>query len=357
MVCTIWMGVIIASIFLSGCSRKEKPELFRYQGSFLGVFDTVTSVVGYAPDKETFTAYMEMIQEELMQYHRLYDIYHDYEGMNNLKTVNDQAGKAPVIVDEKIIDLLTEAQQMYEETEGHMNIAMGSLLSVWHQYRSAGIDDPQHAELPPMEKLKKAAEHMDIEKMKIDKEASTVYLEDEEMRLDVGAVAKGYAVEQVGRRLEEQGIKSILLNVGGNTKAIGTKPDGSLWEVGIQNPDLKSEEAYLHVMELADQSLVNSGTYQRYYTVEGKQYHHIIHPEQLVPWNQYTAVTILCEDSGRADAFSTALFNMDPEEGKAWVERQDDVEAMWVYPDGREEYSSGFMKFFSKRRMKNGIFF
>lgn len=296
------------AFLLTGCAKEEEPELTRYQGNFLGVFDTVTTVVGYTPDKETFTAYMETLREELQEYHRLYDIYNDYEGINNLKTVNDNAGIQPVKVDSRIIDLLTEGEEMYEETDGRMNIAMGSVLSIWHDYRTEGIDDPLNAELPPMEKLKEAAEHTDINRMKIDREASTVYLEDPDMRLDVGAVAKGYATEMVCRSLKEQGFTHALVNVGGNTRAIGDKPGGGMWEVGVQNPDLGSKQAYLHVMELADQTLVTSGTYQRYYTVDGKQYHHIIHPELLMPWDRYTAVSILCGDSGRCGrAFHRSL--------------------------------------------------
>lgn len=340
----ILTGVCAASILLTGCGKAE-PELFRYQGSFLGVFDTVTSVVGYTPDEETFAGYMEELQDVLEEYHRLYDIYNDYEGISNIKTINDHAGVKPVVVDEKIIDLLTESQEMYQESGGRINVAMGSVLSIWHDYREEGIDDPEQAALPSMEELQEASRHTDISRMKIDREASTVYLEDPEMSLDVGAVAKGYATEMACRMLEEQGLTSALVNVGGNTRAIGTKPDGSKWQVGVQNPDLDSEEAYLHVMELDNQSLVNSGTYQRYYTVDGKQYHHIIHPELLMPWDRYTAVAILCEDSGRADALSTAVFNMEPEEGLAFVESQEDVEAMWVYPDGTEDYSSGFLEY------------
>lgn len=341
----ILTGACTASTLLTGCGRKAEPELFRYQASFLGVFDTVTNVVGYAPDEETFTKYMEDLQSMLEEYHQLYDIYNDYDGISNIKTINDNAGIKPVQVDSRIIDLLTEAQDMYEETDGRINVAMGSVLSIWHDYREEGTDDPEAAAIPSMEELEAASLHTDISNMKIDRDASTVYLEDPEMSLDVGAVGKGYATEMACQMLEAQGVTSALVNVGGNTRAIGTKPGGEKWQVGVQNPDLNSKEAYLHVMELDDQALVNSGTYQRYYTVNGKQYHHIIHPELLMPWDRYVDVAILCPDSGRADALSTAVFNMEPEEGMAFIESQKDVEAMWVYPDGSETYSSGFLKY------------
>ncbi|MDO5349888.1 MAG: FAD:protein FMN transferase [Lachnospiraceae bacterium] len=354
--------LILTGILLTGCSQEQThymqteesitasettggydQSLTRYQASFLGVFDTVTTMVGYSLDKDTFTAYAQELKTELEEYHQLYDIYNDYPGINNIKTINDNAGIRPVEVDVRIIDLLEEAVEMYQETGGRVNAAMGSVLSLWHHYRMEGIDDPEHAALPPMAELERLAEHTDITKLKIDRKASTVYLEDPEMSLDVGAVAKGYATEMVCRKLEEDGLLHALVSVGGNTRAIGSKPDGSLWQVGIQNPDLDSEEKNLHIMELQDLSLVQSGTYQRYYTVDGVQYHHIIHPELLMPWKEYVSVVILCPDSGLADALSTAVFNMEQEEGLEFIEDLDGVEAMWILPDGTERYSSGFL--------------
>lgn len=332
----------LCTTVLSGCAQKKEPELVRYDAQFLGLFDTVTSVVGYAEDKETFTAYAQELHDELEIYHQLYDIYNDYDGINNIKTINDNAGIQPVKVDGRILDLLEEAAEMYEKTGGRVNVAMGSVLALWHDYREEGIDDPEHSQLPPMEELKAAAEHADISKMKIDREASTVYLEDPDMSLDVGSIGKGYATEMVCRKLKEDGLDRALVSVGGNVRGIGTKPGGEKWNVGIQNPDLSSSENYLHRLAISDMSLVTSGTYQRYYTVNGKEYHHIIHPELLMPWDEYVSVSILCPDSGLADALSTAVFNMELDEGMAFVESLDHVEAMWLKPDGTEYYSSGF---------------
>ncbi|MGN0158998.1 MAG: FAD:protein FMN transferase [Brotaphodocola sp.] len=337
--------LLTASFLFTGCSRKEEAKLFRYQATFLGVFDTVTSVVGYAPDETTFTGYVQTLQKELEEYHQLYDIYHEYDGINNIRTINMHAGIEPVVVDQRIIDLLTESVELCEETNGSVNIAMGSVLSLWHDYRTEGIDDPEHASLPPKDALQKAGAHTNIDNLIIDSDASTVYLADPDMSLDVGAIAKGYATEMVCRSLQKQGFTHALVSVGGNTRAIGTKPDGSCWDVGIQNPDKEDENANLFVMELTDTSLVSSGTYQRYYTVNGSQYHHIIHPELLIPWDRYTQVTILCGNSGRADALSTAIFNMEPEEGKRFVENRIGIEAMWVFPDGSQTFSSGFQSY------------
>lgn len=141
---------------------------------------------------------------------------------------------------------------------------------------------------------------------------------DEDMSLDVGAIAKGYATKCLAEKLKEAGVTSALLSLGGNVETIGTKADGKPWRVGVQNPDTSAAKAYLHVLKLTDTCLVTSGTYQRYYEVDGVRYHHIIDQDTLMPENTYDSVTILCNDSARADALSTAVFNMDPETGMAF---------------------------------------
>ena len=124
-----------------------------------------------------------------------------YEGINNIKTINDNAGIKPVKVDKRIIDLIKFSKDMYEKTNGKTNIAFGAVLSIWHEYRTIGIEDPANAALPSEEELRIASEHTNIEDIVIDEEHSTVFLSDPLMRLDVGAVAKGYATEQVSNCL------------------------------------------------------------------------------------------------------------------------------------------------------------
>lgn len=334
------------TINLSACSNTKET---RYEASFLELFDTVTQIVGYAKNEEEFTNYAQMIYDELKEYHELYDIYNDYDGINNIKTINDNAGIEPVKVDQKIIDLLEFAKEAYEETDGKTNIALGAVLSVWHDYRTKGIDDPENAELPPMDVLEEKIQHTNIEDLIINEEESTVYLQDPEMSLDVGAIAKGYATEQVSQYIEQQGLTHAMLSVGGNVRTIGTKfldnNEEEAWSVGIQNPDLESEDTNLYILNLENYSLVTSGVYQRYYTVDGKQYHHIIDPETLMPADYFLSVSIICRDSGKADSLSTAVFNMPYEDGLKLVESLDDTEALWVFEDGSMQYSSGFENF------------
>ncbi len=342
--------VLLALILVFNLSACGSPKATRYEAEFLGLFDTLTKIVAYTQNKDEFTRYSKLIHDNLKTYHELYDIYNDYEGINNIKTINDNAGIAPVKVDRRIIDLIRFSKEWYVKTNGSMNIALGAVLRIWHDYREAGIDDPEHAELPPMELLRAAAGHTDIDKVIINEAESTVYLEDPEMSLDVGGVGKGYAVEQVCRIAEENGFTSGLISVGGNVRAIGGKEVSnkiSPWNVGIQNPDTSSEKTDLYIINLTDASLVTSGIYERYYTVGGRNYHHIIDPTTLYPSDYFASVTIICKDSGVADALAK-IINMPYEQGLELIESMPDTEALWVLKSGEMKYSTHFMDYVKK---------
>lgn len=326
--------LLLAVLLLTGCSVGKPAAPSRYEASFLGLFDTVTTMVGYAESEEAFREISQTIHDELEVYHRLFDIYHAYSGITNLKTVNDRAALEPVAVDRKIMDLLLFCRDMEQATGGMVNTAMGSVLSLWHESRSDGINNPAQAKLPDMDALREAANHTDFSKVVLDEEACTVFFADPQLKLDVGAVAKGYATARVC----ENAPAGLLVSVGGNVCATGAKPDGSSWVVGLQNPD---GDGYLHTVYVKDLSVVTSGDYQRYYTVDGVPYHHIIDPETLMPGAKWRAVSILCADSGVGDALSTALFLLDREAGQSLLD-QFDAEAMWLDGAGNEYFSPGF---------------
>lgn len=343
-------ALLLACILLLGVFPSCALQSQSYKAYSLDYFDTATTVTGYAKSQEEFDRISGEILTELGEYHRLYTIYHRFEGLENLCTVNElvEGQHRTVTVDRRIIDLLLYAKEMYTVTGGKVNIAMGSVLSIWHDYRELGMSDPASAELPPMEKLTEAAKHTDINCLIIDEESSTVTITDPAMRLDVGAIAKGYAVERVARSLEEKGITGYVINVGGNVRTVGAKGDGSPWVAGIENPDTDAEEPYVAYLNLTGKSVVTSGSYQRYYLVNGKRFHHIIDSETLMPAEGFLSVSVVCKHSGQGDALSTALFCMPFEEGLALVESLPDAEAFWVLPDGTTRQSDGFAAYITQ---------
>lgn len=325
--------LLILSLLLGGCAAKPAAAK-QYTATFLTLFDTVTTVIGPGETEEAFQIKAQKIHDDLLYYHQLFDIYQEYEGINNLKTVNDQAGIAPVTVDRVIIDLLLDCKSYYELTGGKVNAAMGSVLSLWHDARTDGLRDPRSAKLPDPDRLAAAAEHMDFDAVVIDEAASTVYLSDPQVRLDVGAIAKGWATQRVAEKAPE----GLLISVGGNVCATGPKNGDAPWVIGIQNPE---GEGNLHTLYLKEGTVVTSGDYQRTYWVEGKQYHHIIDPDTQMPSHYWRSVSVVCEDSGLADALSTALFLLPLEEGKA-LAAQCGVEVLWVDAEKQEYSTPGF---------------
>lgn len=331
------LAALMVIFLLTGCAPREKEEK-QYTATFLDLFDTVTTVVGKAESEEAFTLEAQAIRDRLLPYHQLFDIYNDYEGVNNLKTLNDHAAEEAIAVDPIILDFLLDCKEYYLLTNRKVNVAMGSVLSLWHEARMAGIEDPQHAALPDQEALDAAAEHISFDSVLIDEDTGTVSFTDPLVRLDAGAVAKGWAAQRVAQEAPE----GLLISVGGNVCATGPKdPGGTPWVVGVNNPDGGS---YLHTLNITGGSLVTSGDYQRYYTVDGKIYHHIIDPETRMPSAYWRSVTILCQDSGLADALSTALFLLPQEDGQALLDKTG-AEAMWVDGQGEIFMSPGFSNY------------
>lgn len=332
------MALVLCGLFLlmlAGCTVFQNTEPVIYEASYLDLFDTLTVIKGTGESREAFTETVEALYGELAHYHRLFDIYNAYEGVNNLKTVNDMAGIGPVEVDGAIIDLLTDCRSYYDLTGGRVNVAMGSVLQLWHEARNAGLEDPAHAKLPDMADLNAAAAHTAIDSIVIDRDSSTVFITDPAVQLDVGAVAKGWS----GQRIAEKAPEGFLISIGGNVCATGPKTaSGTPWVIGVQDP---AGEGYLHTLNVTGGSFVTSGDYQRCYTVDGRSYHHIIDPDTRMPSEYWRSVTVICSDSGLADALSTALFLLPQPEGQALLVSCG-AEAMWVDAEGGIRYSPGF---------------
>ena len=318
----------LVMIALAALLYSRKPAAQRYEAVWYDLFDTVTVLRGYASGEAEFEAEARKIHDALLEYHRLFDIYYDYSGVANLKTVNDAAGGEPVRVDPRLLDLLEFSRELYDRSGGAVDVTLGPVLALWHTARETET-------VPEAGALRAAAAHTGFDKLEINEDRLTLRLADPAARLDVGAVAKGWAAQ----RAIEAAPEGYLLSVGGNVCASGTKPDGEPWTVAIENPDGGD---YLHTLDISGGSVVTSGDYQRFFTgPDGVRYHHIIDPETLYPAKRWRAVSVLCDDSGIADGLSTALFVLDRETGEALLAAYG-AEALWVAADGAESMTDGF---------------
>jgi thiamine biosynthesis lipoprotein len=325
------------SILGNGNPKPRQAENYVY-------FDTVSQVITYAGDSsEVFEKNYDEVFEILSKYHKLFDIYNEYSGVTNLSTLNKNAGGEAMKVEPELVDFLLYAKELYTITDGEMNIMLGSVLRLWHDARTTAIGNPSKAYIPSAEALAEANLHTDISLLEIDIENSTVRITDPEASIDVGALGKGYATELAAKHLEAKGVTSYVLNIGGNIRILGHKPDGTVWKTGVTNP---RGDGYVKYINIANISCVTSGDYERYYTVDGVRYHHIIDKDTLMPSDYFSSITVLTADSGLADALSTALFSMSLDDGKAFLSGLDiEVEVLWIDKEGNQYTTEGFERY------------
>ena len=317
-----------------GCAKQPK----KFTDQSFEWFDSYHTLTAYAETQEEFDRYASLCRSVLQEYHGLLDIYHAYDGTVNLKSINESGG-AVLSVSSALLEFLCFSREIYALTDGYTNIAMGGVIDLWHQAAEQASNGETPA-LPDAQALSEALRHTDLSALQISEEAGTVALSDPVTSLNAGAVGKGYAAQKAAEALYAAGCTSFLLDVGGNVLAYGEKPDGELWRVGIRTPE--GHAGYPSAVTLSDASLVTSGSYERYFEVNGVRYHHILHPQTGYPTQDFVSVSVLCRDSALADALSTALFSMTLGDGMALLDTLDGVEAVWLLSDGQTICSQGF---------------
>jgi thiamine biosynthesis lipoprotein len=325
--------------------RESAQEEFRkFSLEFFDTFDTLVSFTAFAKNEAEFQEYAKIFHDEMVRLHRLFDVYNSYEGLINMKTLNDNAGGVPLHVDPAIAALLETAKDAYEDTEGAVNVALGPVLAVWHDLRerASAKDD---VSIPTPAELSAAAFHVSVHDVVIDQERSTVFLRYNDMRLDVGALGKGFAVQSAVELLRASGLKSGLINAGGNVAVIGTPLDGrETWSIGVRAPNGTSEKnELLDILYLSEGAVVTSGNDQRYFTVAGRRYHHIIDPQTLYPANGVNSVTVLHPNSTTADILSTAAFILPIDKARPLIARHG-AEAIWLLSNGTKFATPGYLR-------------
>ncbi len=329
------LSMTMITSFTSCSSKYEK-----YSNLFFDTFDTVIQITAFTKSQEEFDKYFDYAKNRFSELSKLYDKFYPYENINNIYTINKNAGIEPVKVEDEVIDLIKFAKEQYDNTNGIVNIAMGKVLSLWQNFISNAKNDENYP-LPTEEELNKANEYSDINAIIIDEKNKTVFIDNKDTQIDVGAVAKGFATQIVKNELTEMGLKSFFINAGGNT-TVGDKPlDGihNKWSIGIQNPDTETDfdgNSLIDAIVTTNDSIVTSGDYQRYVMYKGRRIHHIINGNTLQPADLYRGVTVVTKDSGLADIYSTALFCMNYETGKAFAQKND-IKVLWIFADGKIE--------------------
>lgn len=339
---------------LCGCGKKD--EL--YSDIFSEPFNTWFTVMSYESSESDFKDYYEFVKDEFTRLHQLYDKYNDYEGVNNIKTINDNAGIQPVKVEADLYNLIDTAIYYQQQISDQVNIAFGSVLNIWHNYRE--LND---GSVPTLAELQEANQYTDINNIVLDEENMTVYISDSNTNLDVGAIAKGYACEIVKQKLISLGYDDFLISAGGNVISYGKraekrKPNSisqyipaalEYYVVDVESPKSGAYENVSKILSYCvqnNESIVTSGDYQRYFIGnDGKSYHHLIDPQTLYPGEYCRSLTIITENSGLADFLSSTLFLMTPEDGINLINSLNvEVDAIWLLNDGTLLHTNGIIE-------------
>lgn len=340
----------------------ENVKYEKYSSTMTGAFDTVIQSSVFEKDEETARKYLNYIEDRYRELHKKFDSFNNYEGVVNVKTINDNAGIGPVKVDDEIFDLIEFSLNASEKYSHKTNILVGPLTEIWTKYRDAYAYDEQltmpseeemkakEAEvtaifgspIPTEEEISKILHDISISVIELDPQNKTVFLKPKGMKLDVGSVAKGYASEMIKKELEEKGVTAALISAGGNVVSAGDvtkvrEPGNQFYTIGVESPDGKNFEKFDGIvakLKITNESVVTSGDYQRFFEVAGKRYCHIIDPDTGYPPNYYRSVTVIVNDSGLADFLSTSLFTMSPSEVEEFMNKHEDIKALFVTDDG-----------------------
>lgn len=327
--------LLLAMISAVGCS----PTAERHEATRLDLFDTPTTVIAYTQTEDEFEGLSSLVFSELSRLDGLFDVYDGDSNGNGLAAVNAHAGQRAVKVDSDVMALLKWAKEAAEVTGGVIDASAGQVCYLWQQAREQASIDPEYAAIPSEDAIQEALQHRGMEQLVLDEAAGTAYLTDPEMRLDVGALAKGFAADLVIERLRQEGYSDVMLNLGGNVLTMGHRADGSPWRIGLRDP---LKEGVLTDVPASDCSVVTSGGYERKMEFQGQEYHHIIDLSTGMPANRWAQVSVISKSSAEADLLTTALFILPEEEGRTLLAQFEDASVCYVALDGTMSTTEGW---------------
>jgi thiamine biosynthesis lipoprotein len=284
------------------------------------------------------------IEEAFFEMERVNSLLNNYDPASEVSRINENAGGAPIPISLETMDALKHAVRFCEMTGGALDITIGPLLKLW----GFGTDDVglQTSE-PDAETIKKAKSLVDYHGLELAEFTSadgtinrTARLLKKGMWIDVGSFSKGFVADKAMATLKKQGICNALVTAGGTVCALGHKPDGSLWQVGVQHP--RKPGGLMAVVSLKDKSISTSGDYEIYYEKKGKRRTHIIDPRTGAPVPRLQSASVIAPDGMTSDALSTSLFVLGPEQGIRLVKKLPGVEALLVSEGGNVTCSDGW---------------
>ena len=324
------------AVLLSGCVPRTEPSV----STQIFVMDTIMSLELWEGGSQ------EQLNQAVEQLYQWEDLWSATDEDSEIWAA-DHSGGEWVTLSGDTVDLLSQALDLCRLTGGALDLTAYSAVKAW------GFTTGEYR-VPGEEELAALADGIDHTQVELDRDACRVRLP---AGLDLGAVAKGYAGARLAEQLREQGVTSALLNLGGNVQTVGGKPDGSPWSVGVQDPASEQVDNLLAI-QVVDQAVVTSGSYQRYFQQDGQTYWHILDPETAAPARTGLAsVTVVGPDGTVCDGLATALFVLGEEAGiELWRAHPElGVQVIWVREDGSVALTEGLEENYQVNPQHRGL--
>ncbi len=354
---TLLLTLIIPQLGCTLNNENQPAENHGYEKTTFAL-DTVCTITIYGagknsdnPSQSPEERAMKLIEEGFSELARYEKMLSKTVETSDISKINGAGGKA-VKVSAETMEVIEKGLYYSKLSEGAFDITCGALTDLWDFHRGGGEDHIGKV-VPSREKLVEAVKHVDYRKVEIDKEKSTVRLSDPAMKLDLGGIAKGFIADKLCDYLKAKGATGATVNLGGNIAAFGGKPkaffdkagdvDFVPFRLGIKNP-LSPEGDLLGIYEAKDFTVVTSGTYERYFVVDGVKYHHILDTKTGMPADtKVLQVTITAPEgkSADCDGLSTTCLSIGPEKGKLLLDKvnkesgsKGGFEAIFIMADG-----------------------
>ena len=319
-----YLSLILFFILMAHPSSSNSPHLLKYNQVAMG---TVVEITLTGDDE---VAAQKAALQALQEIKRIEYLMSPWVESSDVSRINRSAGKEWVDVSSETIAVIKKAQEVSELSEGAFDITVGPLVHLWRKAREKEVP-------PDTEEIRKIRSLVDYRDIRISN-SGRVFLKKKEMSIDLGGIAKGYAVDRAFELLRTLGYKNLIVNAGGDLRVGGSKWDQP-WSIGIQHP--RESQKIMARISISDAAIATSGDYEKFFMHQGKRYHHIFNPRDGLPAEGCQSVTIICKDGVTADAFATAVFVLGPEKGTFLCQRLQGVECLIVDKDGKTIFSPG----------------